>query len=174
MKKYHFYLIVGFLLSVLSPSVVAELKIGFVDIVKVMEEAPQVKDANKRLKKDFANRKEKLRIARKNLRKMEERLAKDATIMNKQRGRKQNHKISQKRFKLAYQQDELQKDMNFRRNEELDKINKIVTRVIRELGKSSKYDLILSDGVLFWSKRIDITDQVLMRLSPPRRRHKRR
>jgi outer membrane protein len=174
LKKYHFYLIVGFLISVLSPSVVAELKIGFVNIVKVMDKAPQVKSANKRLKRELAPRREEIETAKQELRKKEKRLAKNASIMSEQQVRKLSRDVREKRRELARLQDEFQEDINIRRNEELDKIHQVITRVIRELGKSSKYDLILSDGVLFWSKRIDITDQVLRRLSPSRRRHKRR
>jgi len=174
LKKYHFYLIVGLLCSVFSPSVVAELKIGFVNIVKVMDKAPQVKRANNRLKRELAPRREEIATAKQELRKKEKRLAKDATIMSEQQVRKLSRDVREKRRELARLQDEFQEDINIRRNEELDKIHQVITQVIRELGKSSKYDLILSDGVLFWSKRIDITDQVLRRLSPSRRRHNRR
>jgi outer membrane protein len=52
LKKHHYYnLIVGLLCSVLSYPVAAELKIGFVNALKVMDKAPQVDSANRTLEK---------------------------------------------------------------------------------------------------------------------------
>jgi outer membrane protein len=165
LKKYYYYLIVGLLCSVLSFSVVAApLKIGFVNIVKVMDKAPQVKSANKRLEKELAPRQRRLVNAQKSLRRKEERLAKNAVTMSEKQVRKLSREIRDKKRELARQQEEFREDYNIRRNEELDRIHKIIIQVIQALGKESRYDLILSDGVVFWNKRIDITDKVLRRL----------
>jgi len=39
-----------------------------------------------------------------------------------------------------------------------------VTEVIQVLAKAEKYDLIISDGVIFAGERVDITDKILERL----------
>ncbi len=41
-----------------------------------------------------------------------------------------------------------------------------VLQVIRDLSKSEDFDLVLSDGVLHASDKVDITDEVLRRLGP--------
>ena len=166
-------MIVGLLCSVLSFSAVAAaLKIGFVNIVKVMDKAPQVKSANKRLERELAPRQRKIVKAQKSLRRKEERLAKNAVTMSEKQVRKLSREIRDQKRELARQQEEFREDYNLRRNEELDKIHQIIIRVIQELGKESKYDLILSDGVVFWNKRIDITNKVLKRLRSKKSRRR--
>ena len=174
LKKYNIYLIVSLFCSILSFSVVAaELKIGFVNIVKVMDKAPQVKSANKRLERELAPRQRKLVKRQKSLRKKEERLTKNAVTMSDPQVRKLSRDIRDEKRELSRQQEEFREDYNIRRNEELDKIHKTIIQVIQDLGKESKYDLILSDGVVFWNKRIDITETVLRRLRSKKSRKRR-
>ena len=65
---------------------------------------------------------------------------------------------------LRRAQDEFREDLNLRRSQELSKLQQKVTEVIQVLAKAEKYDLIVSDGVIFAGSRVDITDMVLERL----------
>jgi outer membrane protein len=40
-------------------------------------------------------------------------------------------------------------------------------RVIKTIQDSEKYDLILTEGVFFYSARVDITDKVIRALNAP-------
>ncbi|TFH40328.1 MAG: OmpH family outer membrane protein, partial [Lysobacterales bacterium] len=61
-------------------------------------------------------------------------------------------------------QDEFREDLNLRRSQELSKLQLKVTEIIQVLAKAEKYDLIVSDGVIFAGQRVDITDMILERL----------
>jgi len=50
----------------------------------------------------------------------------------------------------------------------LDKLQKQIIEVIQAVAKEQSYDLILSDGVVWASDSIDMTDQVLKRLGATR------
>ena len=52
----------------------ADLKIGFVNPVKVLEAAPQVQEANARLEKEFQSRAQKIENAQKEIKRLEEEL----------------------------------------------------------------------------------------------------
>jgi outer membrane protein len=172
LKKHHYYnLIVGLLCSVLSYPVAAELKIGFVNALKVMDKAPQVDSANRTLEKEFAPRQRKIVSAKQEIKKLEERFTKEAAFMSESEARKLSREIREKKRELQRQQEEFREDYNIRRNEELDKIQKIIIQVIEDLAKAKRYDLIFTEAVVWAAKRVDITDQVLDRL---RRRHARR
>jgi len=164
MKMRHFYLIVSLIFVVFSHQVAAELKVGFVNAIRVMNEAPQVESANRSLEREFASRQRKLVSARQEIKTLEERFAKNADIMSEAKARKLSRDIRDKGRELKRQREEFREDYNFRRNEELDKIQKIITQVIQTLAKKESYDLILSDGVVWASKRIDITGKVLRQL----------
>lgn len=164
-KSHYLYLIVGMLCSVMSyPAAAAELRIGFVNALKVMDKAPQVDEANRRLEREFEPRERRLVSARQEIKRMEERFAKDAAIMSQTNTRNLSREIRDKKREFQRQQEEFREDYNIRRNEELDKIQKTIVQVIQDLAKVEYYDLILSEGVVYANKRIDITDKVLNRL----------
>ena len=52
-----------------------------------------------------------------------------------------------------------------RRNEELGKLQRRIIEAIRALAKEDKYDLLLTDGVIYASEKIDVTQQVQKKLA---------
>ena len=58
-------------------------------------------------------------------------------------------------------QDEYSEDLSIRRNEELRKLEKEITKTITDIAKKEKYDLILFQGVIYASEKVDITNKVL-------------
>ena len=57
--KYKFLVFVALFLA--SLSAYAELKIGFVQVDKILQEAPQTIESNKKLEKEFSSRTDKLK-----------------------------------------------------------------------------------------------------------------
>ena len=156
------------LLSVLGFSSVhaaTDLKIGFVNPVKVMESSKQVQLADKRLQDEFSSRQKRLVSAQQEIRKMEEKLSKDSAIMSEDESQRQSRDLISKKRDLKREQDEFREDYNFRRNEELDKLQNSILEVIQKIAKEENYDFVLSDGVVWASDRVDITDTVLGRLN---------
>lgn len=60
--------------------------------------------------------------------------------------------------------DEFTEDFNIRRNEELAKMQREIALSIVSLAKEKGYDLILENGVIYASERVDITNEVIARL----------
>ena len=50
------------------------------------------------------------------------------------------------------------------KNEEIGKLQKLVSETMRTLAKEKKYDIILNESVIYASKQVDITTNVLERL----------
>lgn len=163
LKKYYI-LVIGLVCTLLSTQVVAEIKIGFVNAVKIMDSAPQVGVANRRLEQEFAPRQRRISNMRQEIRSMEERLAIDVDIMSEGQAREFNRDIISKRRELQRLQDEFREDYNMRRNEELDKLQRKIIEVIQRLAKNERYDIILSDGVVWANDSVDITNKVLRQL----------
>jgi outer membrane protein len=162
-SKHSTYLLA--LLSLLPAAAFAELKAGFVNAVKVMEAAPQVEKANARLEQEFAPRQRRIVTAQQEVRRLEEKLAKEETTSSDTESRNLSRDLMAKKRDLKREQDEFREDYNIRRNEELDKLQKRIVEVIQGLAKEEGYDFILSDGVVWASERVDITDKVLRRLT---------
>lgn len=165
MNKRFIYLGMMLLCSLYVGHVTAkELKIGFVNAVKVMEQAPQVSAANARLEREFEPRQREIANGQREIKGLEDKLAKDGAIMSEVQSRDMSRDIINKKRDLKRQQDEFREDYNIRRSEELDKLQKQIIEVIQAVAKEQSYDLILSDGVVWASDSIDMTDQVLKRL----------
>ncbi len=159
------YIFICLLTSILfSTQAVAALKIGFVNAIKVMEKAPQVEKANRRLEREFAPRQRRLVNSSKNIKKLESRLKRGGATMSQVQVRRLERRVRDKKREFRRQQEEFREDYNIRRNEELEKIQKVITKVIQQLAKRERYDFILSDGVVWASKRVDITNKVLKKL----------
>lgn len=160
----NFYLIVGLFCLFVSPLMAVDLKIGFVNAIKVMDKAPQVERANNKLEEEFAPRQDEIVNAKQEIKNLEVRFSKQVALMSDAEARRLSRQIRDKQRELQRLQEAFREDYNIRRNEELDKIQKIIIKVIQEIAKRESYDFILSDGVVWASKRVDITDKVLRHL----------
>lgn len=152
-------------LLITATSSYADLKIGFVNIPAVLEKAPQAEKAKKRLELEFSSRDRQLVSQQKDIQSKEERLTRDAGVMSdSERSRMEKDLLSQKRDAKRKQQ-EFSEDFNARRNEELGKLQRRIVEAIRSIAKEQNFDLLLTDGVIYASDKIDVTTQVQQKLA---------
>jgi outer membrane protein len=152
-------------LSVCSRTVLAEVKIGFVDTVKLLEAAPQAKSAQSKIETEFAPREKELVALQREIKTKEDNLERDGAVMSESERSKIERDILSKRRDLKRSQDEFRDDLNIRRNEVLAKLQKDMFEAVVSLAKEQKFDLILTQGVVYSSDKVDITDSVLKKLA---------
>lgn len=150
------------------PAHSAELKIGYVNAAKVIEEAPQGEAALKKLEAEFGPRDKRLVDMQNRIKSLEGDLAKNAAVMKESERRGKEQEILVLKRDLRRSTQEFREDYNLRRNQELASLQKIVQKAILEIAKEEKYDLILHEGTVFASSRVDITEKVLTRLGKKR------
>ncbi|TAN67968.1 MAG: OmpH family outer membrane protein [Methylobacter sp.] len=143
----------------------ADLKIGFVNIPAVLEKAPQAEKAKKRLEQEFSPRDKQLVAQQKEIQSMDERMTKDAAVMGESARVNLEKDILNKKRDAKRAQQEFSEDFNVRRNEELGKLQRRIVEAIREIAKAQNFDLLLTDGVIYASDKIDVTSQVQQKLS---------
>ena len=147
-----------------SLSVYADLKVGFVQVDKILQEAPQTIESNKKLEKEFSSRTDKLKADVKALKERESSFSKDAlTMKDSERGTKEKS-LSQLRVDVQRIERELREDINIRRNEELGGLQEQINKAVTAVSKAEGYDLVLYNGVAYASEKIDITDKILKSL----------
>jgi len=161
-NKSPFFLLLGLLLS--ANTLAADLKIGFVNVARLLEKAPQAEQAKKELEREFSPRDKKLVAEQKEIKQMEERLAKDSAVMSQSERDRLDRDILGRKREAKRAQDEFREDFNLRRNEELTQLQKEIFEAIQSLAKEGNYDLLLTDGVVFANESIDVTSQVENRL----------
>jgi outer membrane protein len=162
--KLRFVLFVLSLASI-NPSLYAQdIRLGFVNTAQIMNEAPQASAARERLKKEFKSRDEKIVALQNELKKLEEDMYKNSPIMNDSLRNQNERKVVSLKRDIKRAKEEFNEDLNIRRNEELTKLQKQVYETIVAVAKEKNYDVILGDSVLFASKRVDLTGQVIHKL----------
>jgi outer membrane protein len=139
----------------------AELKIGYVKVDKLLQEAPQTAETGKKLEKEFSPRSLELDRLQKQFKDLEATLDNDKTNTSDIDRRNKEREVTNLKLEFQRKQRELREDINLRKNEELaalqDRINKAVTTV----AETENFDLVVYGGVAYASKKIDITDKVL-------------
>ena len=142
-----------------------ELKIGYVNAAKVIDQAPQGEVALKKLEAEFGARDKELVATQNKIKQMEGDLEKNALVIKETERRAKERDLLLLKRELKRATQEFREDYNQRRNEELAVLQKIVYKAIVEIAKQERYDLILHEGTVYASDRIDITDKVLKTLS---------
>lgn len=136
-------------------------RIGFVDIPYLIDRAPQALEAEQRLAAEFAPRQEELEIQRAELTELAARLA-DVTLELPEAEYSQLDRESrslERRIKRSEQ--DFREELNIQKNNEFKNVRILVLEAIAQFGEKQDYDLIVSDGVLYANKRIDVTERIL-------------
>lgn len=158
--------LLGFLLAsaAMASAGAAELRVGFVNTARVLEQVPQADAATSSLEREFEPLDRKRKAVQKDLRALEERLQRDAAVLSAVERRKLERNIAAQRRDLKRLEEDFSEELNFRRNEELARIQRDVLRVIQEIGQQEQYDLIIADNAVFVGPRVDLTDKVVQKL----------
>ena len=155
------FLILLFLTSMQTASAQdSGYKIGFVNTARVLKEAPQARKVEERLKALFEPREAQLKEGRREILALEDQLKADTELTSNAR-RKLERAIRLKVSQLKFLEQEFREDQNLRRNEEIRKLQRVISNVLKKQGDDGEFDLILTEGVSYVSDQIDITAETI-------------
>lgn len=152
------------ILGVLSLGVNAhatDLKVGYVQVDKILQEAPQTAESGKKLEKEFSPRTQDLDKMSKQIKDMESSLEKDSLTMSETDRKNKERDVANLKIDFQRKQRELREDVNLRKNEELGSLQDRINKAVTSVSETEGYDLVVYGGVAYASKKIDITDKVL-------------
>jgi outer membrane protein len=152
------------IILLLPISALAEIKIGYVVVEKVLKEAPQTTVSNKKLEKEFKSRTDGLQKKVKAIQKQEKDYKKNSVTMSESERQKAQKKMQNAKIDIQRIERELREDIDIRRREEIGKLQQQINKSIESLAKKEKYDLILYQGVAYASKGVDITNDLIKAL----------
>jgi outer membrane protein len=153
----------GLLLAPLF-SVAADYRIAVVDPNRVVEQSPQYEAAGAALQREVEERERLLREQQDQISALQGRLEREGALMSESEIQRLQNDIRSRNRKLKYARDEFQEDFALRQNELRTKLAVQVREVVVEVAKEQKIDLVLSEGLVYFSPRIDISDRVIERL----------
>ncbi len=142
----------------------ADTKIGFVNTEKLLREAPLSIAAQKRLEKEFSGREQELQKMAKQAREVQGQLDKDGVTMSETERKNKERELANLNREFQRQSREFREELNLRRNEELGQLQERARKVIIDIGKSEKYDIIIEQAAVYVDPKSDITDRVMKAL----------
>ncbi len=137
------------------------LKIGYVNANQIIADAPQGKAAFEQIKDEFAAREEALRQTQTQLDDLRTQLAEETETATRREIEDEFRRINRN-----FERDTIgfEEDFNYRRNEELARLQDLVSEVILQMADEMGFDLIVQEPVVWASDRINITDEILKKL----------
>ena len=151
-------------LAMMSPNLFAQTKLGYVKVDEVIRKANIAKQAEDRLKKEFAPRDNELKKMGAKLKNLANKFDKEQSVMTNSDKQKVQREISNLEKEIQRKQRQAREDLTQRKNEELAAVVEKARAVIKKIAVEEKFDLILENSV-YASPNIDITQKVIKALN---------
>jgi outer membrane protein len=139
----------------------AQGKIGVVNADALIQNSPQFVAAQKALNDEFDPRKKEILALQQLLIAQEEKLRKDGATMSELQLRQAEKDLRDGSGQLKLKSDQADEDFELRRDEELQKLQRLARDEIAAYAKANGFDLILVSGVGYASASFDITKPLL-------------
>ena len=140
------------------------VKIGYIDVEKVVNSLSQYQKDNETLSQQFEPKKQELLDLFKHIELLKKNLNNVETTVSNETYQKELEKIRE--LEISFQTDtELwQQQLNQKKRESLQKIETMINLVIEKFATSENYDLILYQNAAFVSDQINITNQIISQI----------
>ena len=166
MLKRSLFLLVAFSAALMQANVAfAELKVGVYDNRQILDSLPQVQKEFTKLNAEFEPKQKEISDLQSSLLKLKEDVEKNAPVLSSSDLQAKQLEYQSKRRELQLLAEDTERVFNVRRNEVARGIQTMVEKEVLAVAKEQSFDLILRSGVLYASAKVDITQQILKRLS---------
>ena len=159
--------VIIFCLSIFAPQVTyAEVKVGIVNLSRLLNEVPMYKDARQKIQKKFDPRARNLKTLEKEWNTLNDKYLKNESVMSDKEKKGLIDKIKGVENKLRSGQEKLQVDLEKTQREEFSKIEKVVNETITTYAEKNDFDIILraESTTLYAKKYINITQEIISKL----------
>lgn len=142
------------------------MKIGVVDLQKIMQTASQMKSIQEKLEKEFKPRRDKLVAMEEGLKKDMEKFKRDSAILTQTQKKDMEKQIvtTQQQFEREGQQ--YQQELSTAHNEAMEEFYNKIRAAIAKVAETDKYDVVLQkDAAPFSIDKLDVTAKVMQQIS---------
>lgn len=145
-----------------------DLKVGYVDLHRALNNVEEGQAAKKRLKQDYQSKQKKLNAKQKEVRKLKEELQSQSMALSKKAKLQKQKKLRKKMQELQQMYLGLQRNLSKKEAKETKKIFDKMRGVVREIAEEKGYDIVLEKSkasVLYAKKKMDLTDELIERFN---------
>ena len=146
--------------SASSAAAAAELNIGVVNMELILRESKTAIEASDRLNAEGQRRQEEIEGISRRFKSRLERFEKDAPTMDETTRLQERRALAEMERDVTRRSREAREEFNQRRNEEVLLLQNRAGRLVQDLAKREKFDLVLYE-YFYASDRIDLTKRVI-------------
>lgn len=162
MKKF----MVAALAMVLALPVLADTKIGVVDLRRALFSSESAQAFSEKLQSEFSDDEAKVRDAQEEARKLKERLEKDGAMMNETERSELTSQFKEKVQEFNYLKNRLDSTVSGRKQQFLEQARPKVDAAVKALLEEHDLDLVLpSEAVVYAKPDMDLTEQLIKKLN---------
>lgn len=137
-------------------------KIGVVDLQKIMQNAPQMKEIQANLEKTFKARRDKLVAMEEKLKSDMESFKRDSAVLTAAKRKELEEKIVAQQQHLEQEGQQYQQELSAANNEAMEGFYNKIKAAIAKVAESEKYDLVFQkDAAPFSLDALDVTPKVM-------------
>ena len=140
------------------------IKIGYIDIEKVINNVTQYQIENESLIQQFEPKKQQLLDLFKHIELLKKNLNNVEANVSNETYQKELEKIRELEISFQTDSELWQQQLNQEKRESLQKIETMINLVIEKFATSENYDLILYQNAAFVSDQVNITKQIISKI----------
>ncbi|NVJ60479.1 MAG: OmpH family outer membrane protein [Gammaproteobacteria bacterium] len=166
MSNYIKYFVAAIVMTIVSSTVAAESKVGFVDIQYVLAKSPQRVAIGEKLKAEFKEQYEELDKLANQGKDLQEKAQKDAATMSQDQRIETSRKLQELETQIKLKQKNLQEDYERRGQEEQRALLVKIQEQVSAVAKEEKVNMIVNKSALLWADQsLDLSEKVLAKMS---------
>ena len=153
-----------FLALLVTPINANSIKIGYIDVEKIINSLPQYQQDNDSLVQRFEPKKQQLLDLFKHIELLKKNLNNTDRSINNETYQKELENIRKLEFGFQTETELWQQQLNQRKHESLQKIETIINKAIEEFAVDENYDLILYQNAAFASDEVNISNSIILKI----------
>ena len=150
----------GRVVEKVEPAARATLKIGVVNMERILREAKLAIQASDRLNAEGQRRQEEIEALSRRFKSRLERYEKNAADMDESARVQERRALAEMERDVTRRTREAREEFNQRRNEEVLLLQSRAARIVQDIAKKDKFDLVLYE-YFYASDRVDLTRRVI-------------
>ena len=158
------FLALFFFTILITPINAYSIKIGYIDVEKVINNLSQYQQENNALIQQFEPKKQQLLDLFKHIELLKKNLNNVETNVSNETYQKELEKIRELEISFQTDSELWQQQLNQEKRESLQKIETMINLVIEKFATSENYDLIIYQNAAFVSDQVNITNQIISKI----------
>lgn len=162
MRKLLAFVVGSIMLLGIQVASAADLKVGVIDLKKILTDAPQVAAMRSKLQTQFDPRNKEIVALQNTLQTDMDKYNKDSSVMKEPEKKALQDKVMAQQKKLRDMQTEFQKNLLAAEDQSMQEISKQVQTAVDSIAKSKGFDLVLAKGAVAYNNpSFEVTTEVL-------------